>query len=150
MSKWNAKAMKSISSHWILTQPAQNMSHSFYYCFIVVKPKGQKVVQVPIFTIVISSRRPPATGHWPPATGHRLTGSPAHRLTGHRPPATCSPAHRPPATGHPPATRPPATGHRPPTTGHWPPAYWPPAHWPPAHRYPPSGHRPRHASADSL
>jgi hypothetical protein len=115
--------MKSISSHWILTQPAQNMSHSFYYCFIVVKPKGQKVVQVPIFTIVISSRRPPATGHWPPATGHRLTGSPAHRppahrLTGHRPPATCSPAHRPPATRQPPGHLRPATGHRPPATGH--------------------------------
>ena len=87
-------------------------------------------------TIVISSRRPPATGHWPPATGHLLTGSPAtgHLLTGS--PAT---GHRPPATGH----RPPATGHRPPTTGHRPPAHWPPAHWPRAHRYPPSAHRPR-------
>ena len=53
MSKWNAKAMKSMSSHWILTQPAQNISHSFYFCFIVVKPKQQKVVQVHISHIYI-------------------------------------------------------------------------------------------------
>ena len=46
-------AMKSISTHSILTQPAQNISHSFYCCFIVVKPKGLKVIQVPIFYIYI-------------------------------------------------------------------------------------------------
>jgi hypothetical protein len=46
-------AMKSISTQSILTQPAQNISHSFYCCFIVVKPKGLKVIQVPIFYIYI-------------------------------------------------------------------------------------------------
>ena len=124
-----------------------------------------------------TGHRPPATGHRPPAhrltghrppatcspaTGHLLTGSPAtgHLLTGS--PATGHLLTGSPATGHPP----PATGHRSPTTGHrltghrltatchqltdhGPPAHWSLAHWPQAHRYP-AGHRPRHASADSL